>query len=449
MTLEAERIESLPVAAASTDWRRMVFIGFCVIAITFVGLGGWSAFAYLDSAVVADGTVAVETSRKTIQHLEGGIVSEILTRDGNIIHEGDVLLRLDPTRSEATDRTYREGLAIALATEARLSAQRDMRDKVNFPEEVLSQKDNPQVAVAMRDNVSQFENRRESMLRGIDILEKQIAQAVHEIEQAIVEQKTAQAQIDSIDLELPKLRVLLAKGLVPVPRVTALERQLIQTKGQLDSAKINTVKGRDHIAELYARIDEAHQGYRQEAATAITDVRKTISDAKQQLIIANDALKRVEIKAPVTGTVQQMRIFTIGGVIKPGDPILDIVPLSDTLVVRAKVMPVDIDRIEPGMKVDIRVPQFMKFVIQPITGVVRSVSHDSMTDTTPSASGQSTLPFFAVEVTVDRASIPEDVGGRLTAGMVVDAIIHTQERTVLSYLTAPLRNRLAKSMRER
>lgn len=448
MTTETEKVELLPVPAASTDWRRMVRVGFCVIAITFAGLGGWSAFAHLDSAVVADGTVAVETSRKTIQHLEGGIISEILTRDGNLVHEGDVLLRLDPTRSGATDRTYREELAIALAMEARLFAQRNMLDKVQFPEEVRSQKDDSLVAGAMRDNESQFQNRRDSLLRLIDVLEKQIAQAEREVEQAIVDEKTAQDQLNSINMELPNLRALLAKGLVAIPRVTTLERQQIQTRGQFDSAKINIVKGGDKIAELRARVDQARQDYRQEAANAIPDVRKTISDARQQLVIASDALQRVEIKAPVTGTVQQMRIFTIGGVVKPGDPILDVVPLSDTLVVRAKVMPVDIDRIVPGMKVDIRIPQFMKFVIKPIEGVVRSVSQDSMIDPTPGPSGPS-LPYFAVEVTVDRASIPEEERGRITAGMVVDTIIRTQERTVLSYLTAPLRNRLAKSMRER
>jgi HlyD family type I secretion membrane fusion protein len=448
MTMEPERVELIPVPPASTDWRRMVQVGACVITITFVGLGGWSAFAHLDSAVVAEGTVAVETNRKTIQHLEGGIVSEILTRDGNLVHQGDVLLRLDPTRSEAANNTYREELAIALAMEARLIAQRDMLDKIQFSEDVLSHKDDPPVAAAMRDNESQFENRRESLLRLIDVLEEQIAQAERDIEQATVDQKTAQDQLDSIEHELPNLRVLLTKQLVALPRVTTLERQQIQTKGQFDSAKINIVKGRDKIAELRARIDEARQDYRQEAANAIPDVRKTVGDARQQLVIASDILQRVEIKAPVTGTVQQMRIFTIGGVIRPGDPILDIVPLSDTLVVHAKVMPVDIDRIEPGMKVDIRIPQFMKFVIKPIEGVVRSVSHDSMVDPTPGPSGQS-LPYFAVEVTVVRASIAEELRDRITAGMAVDAIIHTQERTVLSYLSAPLRNRLAKSMRER
>jgi multidrug efflux pump subunit AcrA (membrane-fusion protein) len=158
------------------------------------------------------GTVAVETSRKTIQHLEGGIISEILTWDGNLVHEGDVLLRLDPTRSGATDRTYRQELAIALAMEARLFAQRNMLDKVQFPEEVRSQKDDSLVAVAMRDNESQFQNRRDSLLRLIDVLEKQIAQAEREVEQAIVDEKTAQDQLDSINMELPNLRALLAKG---------------------------------------------------------------------------------------------------------------------------------------------------------------------------------------------------------------------------------------------
>ena len=448
MIMEVEQVEMLPAPAASTDWRKLVHAGFAVILTTFIGLGGWSAFAKLDSAVVAEGAVAVETSRKTIQHLEGGIVSEILTRDGNLVHEGDVLLRLDPTRSEATDKTYREELAIALAIEARLAAQRDMLDKVQFPDEVLLQKSDPLVAAAMRDNESQFQNRRDSLLRAIDVLEKQIAQADREVEQATVDQKTAREQLESIDIELPNLRGLLARGLVAVPRVTTLERQQMQTRGQLESAKINVVKGRDKIGELRARIDQARQDYRQDAANAIPDVRKTISDARQQSVIARDARERVEIKAPVTGTVQQMRIFTVGGVIRPGDPILDLVPLSDTLVVRAKVMPVDIDRIVPGMKVEIRIPQFMKFEIKPISGVVRSVSQDSMVDPTPSPSGQS-LPYFAVEVMVDGSSISEAVRDRISAGMVVDTIIRTQERTVLSYLTAPLRNRLAKSMRER
>jgi len=445
--LPEERIETLPAPKASANWSIMLRIGAVIIFFTFFVLGGWSAVARIDSAVVAQGSVAVESNRKTIQHLEGGIVRELLVRDGDTVHEGDVLVRLDPTRSEATDKTFRQQLAIALAVEARLIAQRDMLDKVTFPNDVMLFKDDPAIAIAMRDNQSQFENRREALMRQIEVFEKQIAQAKNESEQAAVDQKTAQDQLDSINVELPNLRTLLDKGLVALPRVTQLERQQMQTQGQLDNAKINITKAKEKMGEMQARIQSLRQDYRQEAANLIPDVRKTIGDARQQLVIASDALKRIEIRAPVTGTVQQMKIFTVGGVIKPGDPIMDIVPIADTLVVRAKVLPTDIDRILPGMKVELRVPQFLKYEIKPIEGVVRNVSHDTVVD--QSASLGPPQPYFAVEVSVDRSTIPDEVRDRITAGMVVDAIILTEERTVLSYLTGPLRDRLYASLRER
>ncbi len=445
--MDGERIELMPAPPASTDWHVMVMAGIAVVAFTFVGLGGWSAFARLDSAVVAEGTIAVESNRKTVQHLEGGIVRQILVRDGDLVQEGQVLIRLDPTRNEATDRGFRQQLAIASALEARLAAQRDVADAVAFPPEVTRFKDDPVVANAIFDNQSQFENRRQSLLRGIEVVDKQIAQAKDEVRQAAVDEKTAQDQIDSIDVELPNLRMLLDKGLVALPRVTMLERQLIQTKGQLENAKINSTKGREKIGEMQARIDQLKQDYRQEAANLLPDVRKTISDARQQLVIASDALQRIDLRAPVTGTVQQLKIFTIGGVIKPGDPVLDIVPSSDTLVVRAKVQPIDVDRILTGETVEIRVPQFMRFELHPIEGVVRSISRDSVFD--PPTSSMPAPPYFAVEVAVERASIPEGIRDRLSAGMTVDTIIRTEERTVLTYLLAPLTNRLAKSMHER
>ena len=445
--VDAERIELLPAPIAPTDWRAMVWFAAGAIVFTFVVLGGWSAVARLDSAVVADGTVEVESNRKTVQHLEGGIVREILVRDGDLVRQGDTLMRLDPTRDAATDKGFRQQLAIASALEARLLAQRDLVDTIKFPPEVTDHRDDPLIANALRDNQSQFDNRRESLQRGSEVIDQQIAQAKDEIRQGMLDEKTARQQIDSINLELPNLRMLLEKGLVALPRVTTLERQLIQVQSQYEGAEISMTKAKEKVAELQARMDQLKQDYRQEAANALPDVRKTISDARQQLIIANDALRRVEIKAPVTGTVQQLKMFTIGGVIKPGDPILDIVPTSDTLVVRAKVMPVDVDRILTGESVEVRVPQFMKFELKPLMGTVRSISRDSIVDA-PGSNGPPPT-YFAVEVAINRASIPEALRDRVMAGMTVDTIIRTQERTVLSYLIAPLRNRLAKSMRER
>ena len=445
--MDTERIELLAAPVPSTDWRVMLQAAAGVIVFTFVVLGGWSAVARLDSAVVAEGAVAVESNRKTIQHLEGGIVREILVRDGDTVRRGDTLIRLDPTRNAAADLGYREQLAIATALQTRLVAQRDIADRIELPSEVTSLRDDPLIMNAIHDNQSQFDNRRESLLRGTEVIEKQIAQARDEIKQANLDDKTARQQIESINVELPNLKMLLEKGLVALPRVTTLERQLIQVQGQLETAQISKTKAAEKVGELQARIDQLKQDYRQEAANALSDVRKSISDARQQLTVANDALQRIEIKAPVSGTVQQLKIFTIGGVIRPGDPIMDIVPSSDVLVVRAKVMPIDVDRIVPGDVVEVRVPQFVRFELKPIMGSVRSISRDSIQDT-PGPTGQ-VQPYFAIEVTVDRASIPDDIRDRISAGMTVDTIIRTQERTVLSYLVAPLRNRLAKSMRER
>jgi S-layer protein transport system membrane fusion protein len=447
MTLEAERIELMPAPIAPTNWRVMMHVAAGIIVFTFVFLGGWSAVAHIDSAVVADGTIAVESNRKTIQHLEGGIVREILVRDGDVVHQGDTLLRLDPTRDAATDKGFRQQLAIASAQQARLMAQRDMMDKIDFPPEVTGFMDDPLIVNAIHDNQSQFDHRRESLLRGSEVLEQQLAQAKDEIRQADLDEKTAQQQIDSIGIELPNLRMLLDKGLVALPRVTTLERQLIQVQGQFDGAKISRTKAQEKVAEYQARVDQLKQDYRQEAANLMPDVRKAISDARQQSIIANDALQRIEIKAPVTGTVQQLKMFTIGGVIKPGDPILDIVPSSDTLVVRAKVLPIDVDRIVTGEIVEIRVPQFMKFELVPIVGKVVSISRDSMVDAVNTGGPQQ--PYFAVEVAVDRVGLPAEIRDAMVAGMTVDTIIKTRPRTVLSYLVAPLTNRLSKSLRER
>src|SRR5436190_7672809 len=157
--MDTERIDMMTAPTASCDWRIMLKIGAAIIVFTFVGLGGWSAVARLDSAVVADGTIAVESNRKTIQHLEGGIVREILVHDGDVVQQGDTLIRLDPTRGEANDRGYQQQFSIASALQARLTAQRDMAAAISFPPEVLALKDDPLIANAIRDNQSQFDNR--------------------------------------------------------------------------------------------------------------------------------------------------------------------------------------------------------------------------------------------------------------------------------------------------
>lgn len=441
--MSAERIEALPAPPASSDWRRMLLLGWAVVGFIFVGFGGWAAVARIDSAVVATAVIAVESNRKTVQHFEGGIVAELLVRDGDRVQEGDLLLRLDATRSEATDRGFRQQLAIARALEARLLAQRDLRPTIAFPPEVTAMRDAPVVQQALIDNERQFESRRDGLRRAIEILEQQIAQIRSEIEQSLVEQRTAQSQLETINRELPNLRDLLRRGLTALPRVTALEREQARVQGNLENARLNVTKGEDKIAENRARISQLQQDYRQEAANLLPDVRRQISDVQQQIVIAGDALRRIDIRAPVSGTIQQMRVFTIGGVIRAGDPILDVVPEGDTLVVRARITPQDRDRVRYNQRVEIRLPQFFQLLHAPIIGRLRAVSQDSLLDEATRA------PYFAAEIEVERASVPPNIASVLTAGMTVDVIIPTHERTVITYLTGPLLGRMIQGMRER
>jgi membrane fusion protein, S-layer protein transport system len=427
----------------SSDWKSVIRAGYVLVFCTFVILGGWSSIARLDSAVVASGAIAPESNRKTIQHLEGGIVSEIAIRDGDAVKEGQLLIRLDRTQNAAANLNLSNQIAAAKCLEARLLAQRDKKNKLQFPSEIAALSGEQAVASAMTDNQNQFESRRKSYENGAEVLDKQLSQAAKDVDQAQSDNETATHQLASIEQELAPLQSLLDRGLVPVTRVTALQRQQQAMQGAVAKAAIDLLRAKDKISELDARRKQWDQDYIQEAANSLLDVRKSLNDASQKMVISGDALKRVDILAPVSGTVQQLRFFTIGGVVRPGDPILDIVPTSDIMVVRSQVQPIDIDRIHSNMPAEIRFPQFATTRNLNIRGMVKSVSQDSILDP---ATRQT---YFAVEVSVDRSSIPKDINDKLISGMITTVVLPTGRRTVLEYLIGPLMSRLSGSMRER
>jgi HlyD family type I secretion membrane fusion protein len=439
--IDQAEISRAPVP--SSDWKSVIRAGYVLVFCTFVILGGWSSIARLDSAVVASGAIAPESNRKTIQHLEGGIVSEIAVRDGDVVKEGQLLMRLDRTQSAATNLNLSNQIAAAKCLESRLLAQRDKKTKLEFPPEVATLSGDPAVASAMTDNQNQFESRRKSYENGAEVLNKQLSQAAKDVDQAQSDNETATHQLASIEQELAPLQSLLDRGLVPVTRVTALQRQQQAMQGAVAKASIDLLRAKDKISELDARRKQWDQDYIQEAANSLLEVRKLLNDASQKMVISGDALKRVDILAPVNGTVQQLRFFTIGGVVRSGDPILDIVPASDTMVVRSQVQPIDIDRIHSNMPAEIRFPQFATTRNLNIRGMVKSVSQDSILDP---ATRQT---YFAVEVSVDRSSIPKDINDKLMSGMITTVVLPTGRRTVLEYLIGPLMSRLSGSMRER
>ena len=434
-------VTSAPIPSA--EYARTLARGYTVIFGTLALLVGSAAVARLDSAVVAPGVIAVENNRKTVQHLEGGIVSEILVKDGDVVKQGDTILRLDETRSAASAELYRKQQAIALALEARLQAQLNLKPALVFPPEVEALTSDPTVQSALQDNRRQFEGRRSTFLSAIAVLESQIEQAKKDLSQARSDKVVGEQQLSSVQRELRPLEALLARGLVPLPRVTALQRQEQQLQGVLAKADIDLARSTERVIEIEAKQKQLRQEYAQEAATAMPDVRKTLSDVQQQLVLARDTLKRVDIHSPVSGTIHQLRMFTIGGVVKPGDAVVDIVPESARLIVRARVSPIDIDRLHAGLPVEVRLPQFQRFQSEVIQGTVRNLAKDTVPDET------SRQPYYSMEIEVDRSTVPAEISGKLTAGMTTEVIVPTGERTVLQYFVSPMLNRLAGALRER
>lgn len=441
---DTAHISTAPVA--SDDWRSMVIVGYLLVGVGLFGTALWASFARLDGAVIAGGAISIESNRKTIQHLEGGIVQEILVRDGSVVHKGEVLVRLDVTRNQASDTLYRKQMAMALVLDARLNAQLNDAPSFTLPPEVQSMLGDSEVAEAVHDNQGGFTARLETLRGALEVVAQQEAQARRDVEQTTIQKKTAEDQMVAMEKEMAAVNTLLDKGLVSLTRVTALQRERIGLQGAIEAADVANSKGRSRLQELAAQAEQLRKEYKQEAAAAIPTVRQSLADLRQKIVVTHDSVGRSEIRAPVDGTVQQLRVFTTGGVIKAGDPILDIVPLSDTLVVRAQVATNDIDRVEANRPVEIRLPQFRTFESQHITGRVISVSQDIIQT---GRETRDTPPYYAMEVEVQRDSIPQDIAPKLMAGMNVQVLIPTGERTVMEYLLSPLMDRINSGLRER
>jgi HlyD family type I secretion membrane fusion protein len=431
------------VPRASSDWRATLRQGHFVVFVLLGGFVLWAVTARLDGAAVADGVVAVESNRKTIQHLEGGIVKEILVRNGDVVEAGQELLRLDPTKLDAQSALYGNQLAILMAQEARLVAESEMRRTLVMPPEVAKRAAEPSVAPVVADQGRLFKTRLDELDRNTQVADSEIAQAQKDIEQNRVDLETGRATLANITHELDALWPLYERKLVATTRITPLQREKLRLEGVVEGGELQAVKLKNKLDEITLKKQQVEQDYRKDASTALIDVRKMISDIRQNIIISEDGRKRGIIRAPIAGTVQEMRVFTIGGVIRPGDPILDIVPAKDELVVQAKIRPDDVDRIAPGMKAELKFPAFNYWGGREISGTLRSVSRDRI------VGNEGKDVYFAAEILVDKSTLPTRIADKLTAGMTAYAVVATEPRTVADYLLSPLRERFDRSLRER
>ncbi|MFT0891710.1 HlyD family type I secretion periplasmic adaptor subunit [Pseudochelatococcus sp. G4_1912] len=427
----------------TSDYRPVARVGYAVVALTFGLLGGWAALANIDSAVVANGIVSVESKRKAVQHLEGGIVREINVANGDRVKQGQVLFRMDSTNSDASYATTRHQLDSALALEARLVAERDPNQQIAIPVELMRRSSDPEVKRIIDDQQAQFRERRGSLNGQIGVMKNRIAQYGVEIEGLERERDSAKQQLFFVEDELVGVSALAKKGLVSKTRESALERERARLDGVIGRNQADTAKAQNAINEMEMQIKQVEQQFQEQVSEHLSDVRLKLGDLHERLHVVQDVLKRVDVLAPRAGVVHNMKVFTLGGVVRPGDTLLEIVPEDDDLVVEVHVEVTDVDRVHPGLAAEVRFPAFHSRTTPLIMGTLKDISRDRLTDE------NTRLPYFLAQVAVRDTDVPADLKERLRPGMPAEVVFPTGERSVLDYLTRPLTEAVTTSFREK
>jgi HlyD family type I secretion membrane fusion protein len=426
-----------------TKYGRTALAGWLVILTGFGGLAAWSTFAPLSTAAIASGTVVVDSFRKSVQHLQGGIIQDILVRDGQHVKLGDVLLRLDPTQTRSLSQMLRAQVDLARAEEARMLTERDGGAAIRFPADLLERaKTERDLAETLAGQQRLFDARRESLTGQTSILRNRIAQSLEQIAGMEIQEKAKLRQSALLDQELAGLRELADRGNAPTNKVLQYRREvevLIAERGEI-LARIAGV--RQSIGEAELQITQARKTFLEQVETDLRTTQAKLFESSERLHATTAELSRMEVRSPEAGVVVDMAVHTVDGVISPGSRILDIVPQNDHLVVDAQIRPADIDGLEVGMQAEIRFPAFNQRTTPMIHGQLKTVSADRLTDP---KTGQ---PYFNVRVLVDDKSKESISGLNIIPGMPAEVVIKKGERTLMSYLLQPMTDTIVRAMRE-
>lgn len=421
--------------------RGFFLFGFGIILGVFGGLLAWSVFAPFEGAVLASGSIAVEDQNKAVQHLEGGIVAEIQASEGASVAAGDLLIRLDGTSVEAQLASLDAKIIDLGSREARLKAERDGTSRLQLRDELEPLEGVSELAEALRSQSVLLTTRKEARNTQREILGQRITQLERRIEglSAEVVSKTDQRII--LEEEATSVEQLVERGLSPRPRLLALQRAKSELLGQAESLDAEIAATEVRIGETALERSFLETGFREETIAELSAVQTELSSLLQDRRAAVDRLTRLDVRAPRSGYVLGARAQTIGGVIAPGEPIMYIVPRDDRLVASVRISPQDIDKIGVGQTARLRFSAFSQQETPEVDGIVLKVSADTFVD---QSSGQD---FYTVVVELPSQD-PIGDGFDLVPGMPVDAMLKTESRNALSYLTKPLTDAINRTFRD-
>lgn len=425
-----------------TSDRSVRNLGLGVVLITFGFFGAWAAFAPLDSSAVASGVVVVKSHKKTIQHMDGGIIAKILVKDGDEVSEGQTLLLLDDTQLKAQLEIARSQNIAYAAAVARLESERDQLKQVRFPD-WLATSDDPRAITARETESNIFvshKNNYEGKVALINQRINQISSKINGLQDQVASKKRLMA---SFDEEIKELNELIKDGFADKLRLREIERSHALQGGEIASLSAEIATNQMMISEARIEILQTQKEFQERVAEKLSETQAQLNSAVEQVTANSDKLKRVAIKSPVNGIVQGLNLHTEGGVVTTGTPILDIVPHDAELVVDAKVNPLDIDRVTAGLTAEVRFTAFKMATTPKMTGKVVRVSADRFVEN----NDESKAYYLArVELTPESR---KDLGKlQLVPGMVADVLINTGERTLVQYLAKPFTDALRRAFTE-
>jgi HlyD family secretion protein/epimerase transport system membrane fusion protein len=424
------------------NWRKPVLIGIVVVLAAFGGLGFWAATAPLDSAVSASGTIAVESNRKLVEHVDGGSVVEVTVEEGDYVERGQLLMRLDAEEAQATFDAVRGQLDGALARRARLVAERDGVDEIDFPQTLVERSDTPRVAQLLAAERRQFRERRQSVEGQTAIQQQRIAQLETRISGLQAQRQSVIRQVEIMRDELSGLRQLMEKGYYPRIRVLERERELARLEGREGQLIADISQARESIGESEMRISQIRQSFREEVVANLSDVDNRIDELKQRLVQARARLDRKNVLAQHAGVVHALQVTSAGAVVKPGGQIMQIIPENDELVVEARVRPQDIELVTQGMAAEVRMTALATATTPVLKGEVVRVSPDRLTDE------QSGRSYFSARIVIPPEELKKLGDQRLKAGMPAEVLVQTGERTLVDYLWKPVSDAMSRGLIE-
>ncbi|WP_247404700.1 HlyD family type I secretion periplasmic adaptor subunit [Bradyrhizobium sp. 176] len=418
-------------------------MGWLIIAVFFGGLGTWAVTAPLNGAVVANAVIKVEGNRKSVQHLDGGIVNELHVREGDKVLAGDLLILLDETQARAEYDVLTQEFAVLRATEIRLLTELEHGSELVMPPDLKARTNDPYLKSVWNGQLRQFQSRRAALEGQRSVIREKINQLGSQIVGAEAQAKSFTDQINSIHKEATDIAPLVERGLIARPRILQLERTAFGLEGQIADTTANIAKARQAIAEQEQQIAQLDNDRMTDVTKDLRDTQAKLLEVIPKAMNAKAVLGRMEIRAPYTGRVVGLSVFSVGGVIQRGDKILDIVPDEDSLTIEAQVGVDDISDVHPDTRAEVHLTAYKQRIVPIIHGDVIQVSADRLTDPKTNA------PYYTAFVRIDRDELAAMPNIRLYPGMPATVMIPTVQRTAFEYIVGPLATSFNQSFRQK